>query len=388
MRIAFITYTFPPQIGGMQNWSHQMAEAYSIAGHEVDVYHLVRGISKHSSKHYNYKPLLIDKKTDQTIVPVQYYSVMFFLKTIYFLLTNLKKLYAYDVWQITVGEPQLLRIVLTVLSYLSPVKVLAASGNVIFRSRYNMFTKPLKFALAKFVLHRADAILVDGIDIKRECEEQHIDSSKIKVCYAGVDTSQFTPCENKILFKDYILKNNKPFTTDIRTILYSCRFSWENSPDIFLNAVKDIENVQIVMVGNGAMMDALQKQALKVRSPIHFWGALPYKDLPIIYSNVDICLYPFSKYIGGISQVIPLSMSCGAAVITTDIGDNKALIENQINGFLTKEGDINSMQNIINKILSDKFDLKKIKKCARETIVKKWSIERRNEEYAAFLKTF
>lgn len=387
MRIAFITYTFPPQIGGMQNWSHQMAEAYSIAGHHVDVYHLVRGISNHSSKHYNYKPIFIDKKADQTNVPVQYYSVRLFLKTLCFLITNLKKLYTYDVWQITVGEPQLLRILLTILSFLSPVKLIAASGNVIFRSRYNKFTKPLKFALARFVLQRANVILVDGIDIKKECEEEHIDSNKIKICYAGVDTSQFYPHEDKFLFQNYIEKNNKPFTAGFKAILYSCRFSWENSPDVFINAVKDIPNIQIIMVGNGPMMSDLQKQAHKALSPIHFWGALPYKDLPIIYSNVDICLYPFSKYIGGISQVIPLSMACGAAVITTDIGDNKALIQNRINGFLTKEGDTNSMQSIINEILSDKIDLKKIKNFARETIVKQWSIERRNEEYAVFLNT-
>lgn len=363
-----------------------MAEAYSIAGHQVDVYHLVRGISNHSSKHYNYIPFYIDKKANQANVPVQYYSVRLLLKTLYYLVTNLKKLYTYDVWQITVGEPQLLRILLTALSYLSPVTLLAASGNVIFRSRYNKFTRPLKFALAKFVLHRANAILVDGIDIKKECEEQRINSKKIRICYAGVDTSQFTPCEDTNLLKDYILKNNKPFTAGVKTILYSCRFSWENAPDVFINAVKNIPNIQIIMIGNGTMMGDLQKQALEALSPIHFWGALPYKDLPIVYSNVDICLYPFSRYIGGISQVIPLSMSCGAAVITTDIGDNKALIQNRSNGFLTKEGDTDSMQSIINDILCNKIDLKNLKRCARETIVKQWSIERRNEEYADFLK--
>ena len=386
MRIAFITYTFPPQIGGMQNWNHQMAEAYSLAGHMVCVYHLVRGISKHHSKHYTYKPVYIDKKADQSSVPAQYYSIPFFLKTLLFLFKNFNKLKSYDVWQITVGEPQLLRIALTALAYFCNVKVIAASGNVIFRSRYNPFTRPLKYGLAKFVLHRANAILVDGIDIKKECEEQGVKAEKIRICYAGVDTAQFTPLKNDKLFKQYISKNKKPFSEGKKSVLYSCRFSWENAPDVFLEAVKDIDNIQVVMVGNGPMMDSLRKQALLVKSPVHFWGALPYADLPLVFSNITVCLYTYSRYIGGISQVIPLSMACGAVVITTDIGDNKALIQNKTNGFLVEEKDTSGMRRILEEVLSEKIDINSIKRNARATIVNHWSMKRRNEEYAEFLR--
>jgi len=388
MNIAFITYTFPPQIGGMQNWSHQMAEAYALAGHTVDVYHLVRGVSKHSSALYNYIPVYIDTTTDQTCVPVQFYSLKMLFKTCRFLIANSKKLFRYDIWQITVGEPQILRLFLTILSFFSKSKLLASSGNVIYRSKYAKITRPIKYALADFVLNRAKAILVDGIDIKTECVEHGIDADKIKVFYAGVNTSLFKPSDSLSSFEEYALKNNKPYHPGKKIVLFSGRFSWENSPDLFLDILNDIADIQLIMVGNGPMMSMLQKNAAHSSSPVHFWGSLPYDDLPIVYSAADVCFYPLSKYIGGISQVIPLSMSCGAVVVTRTIGDNIALIKNAFNGFILDESDIDSLRKTIRSIINSEIDIKSIRKNARDTIVKEWSIERRNLEYAQFLRQF
>jgi glycosyltransferase involved in cell wall biosynthesis len=386
MNIAFITYTFPPQIGGMQNWSHQMAEAYALAGHTVDVYHLVRGISKHSSSLYNYIPVYLDTTTDQTCIPVQFYSVKMIFKTCKFLISNRRKLFTYDIWQITVGEPQILRLLLTMLSFFTKSKLFASSGNVIYRSKYAKITRPIKYAFADFVLKRANAILVDGIDIKTECIEHSIDADKIKVFYAGVNTTLFKPSESLSAFEQYALVNNKPYNPGKKTVLFSGRFSWENSPDLFLDILKDFTDIQLILVGNGSMMSMLQKKAAQSSSPVHFWGTLPYNDLPVIYGAADICFYPLSKYIGGISQVIPLSMSCGAVVVTRAIGDNTALIKNNYNGFMLDESDIDGIKKTIQSILNVEIDIKNIRKNARDTIVNQWSIERRNLEYAQFLK--
>jgi glycosyltransferase involved in cell wall biosynthesis len=106
----------------------------------------------------------------------------------------------------------------------------------------------------------------------------------------------------------------------------------------------------------------------------------------VIYGAADICFYPLSKYIGGISQVIPLSMSCGAVVVTRAIGDNTALIKNNYNGFMLDESDIDGIKKTIQSILNVEIDIKNIRKNARDTIVNQWSIERRNLEYAQFLK--
>jgi len=309
-------------------------------------------------------------------------------KTITFLLCNLKKLRSYNLWQITVGEPQILRIAIILLSYLCNVKIIAASGNVIFRSRYCSTTKLIKFALHRLVLHRADAILVDGIDIKSECLEQHIKGDKIKICYAGVDTQLFSPQQNQTTFLKYITNKKYSYCHGIKSILYSCRFSWENAPDVFLDTVMNIPDIQIIMVGNGPMMELLRKKAETSKVPVHFWGSVPHNELPLIFSNVDICLYPYSRYIGGISQVIPLSMSCEAVVITTAIGDNKALIQNGYNGFMTEEKDISAMRTIIDNILNNKIDIHAIRKNARNTIVTEWSIEKRNQEYKELLQSF
>lgn len=387
MKIAFITYTFPPQIGGMQNWSHQMAEAYGLAGHKVDVYHLVRGFSNHHSELYLYNPVYIDKITDQSNVPVQYYSFKLFFVTVFFLIKNLKKLSTYDIWQITVGEPQLLRILVTLLSNLTKVTLIAASGNVIFRSRYSSFTRHFKYFLAKFVLSKANMILVDGIDIKKECVEHDIPSDKIRICYAGVDTNLFKPRKNIDQFANFISSRSPSFKHDKKTILYSCRFSWENAPDVFLEIVSGIKNAHVIMAGNGPMMDSLRMQAEALDLNVHFIGAVPYEHLPILFSNANVCLLPYSRYIGGISQVIPLSMSCGAIVVTTNIGDNRALIKNGLNGFLAPEKDFDGMRVLLSDILNDKTDNKSISKNARETIVNQWSIECRNKEYAELLNT-
>ncbi len=389
MRIAIVTHQFPPSIGGMQQWNHQMARAYALAGHSVDVYHFKLGQKEHSDPLYAYHGIVVDPEVDVEKCGKHTYTPWFLLQCIYRAIKLIPRLYKVDVVQVCFGEPVVLKLLIFVFSFFCRFKILMVSGCVIFRHPYkNALTKKAMFALSRMLIRRSRMMLVDGIDIKKEILEQGVSNVPIHVCYAGIDCTLFAPSAKATNLAVFARENNLPIPSQNPTILYCARFSYENDPLAFVNIVRNMEHVSPIMIGDGPLMPDVLQAAKNTINPICFWGSMPYTLLPQIYSSVAICCYPYTRFIGGISQVIPLSMACGALVITTNIGDNNSLIQHGVNGFLVKEGDLQGMQVLIEKILfgSLKEQANTIRIAARRTICDNWSLAARDEMYGEILR--
>ncbi|MDD5674753.1 MAG: glycosyltransferase family 4 protein [Chitinivibrionales bacterium] len=386
MKIALITHQFPPSIGGTQQWNRQMARAFALAGHTVDVYHVKCGLKPHNDPLYRYIGVSLNPKADIDACEKTRYTLGFVLRLLAFFARYGFKLARYDAWQVCFGEPVALKLFLLMASFFLRVKLVVVSGCVIFRHPYrNPFMRSVMFALAEAILKRAALILVDGKDIRDEIAHRGIPAARIRVCYAGVDTALFKGGSRKPDLVDFARKKGLALDPAMPVVLYCARFSYENAPLNFISSVNGMQGVQAVMIGNGDLLSEVKKRIAGMDTPVHLWGSLAYADLPLIFGAIDVCIYPYSKYIGGISQVIPLTMACGGCVITTLIGDNKALIEPGKNGFLCEEDDTQTMREIAQQILDKKIDAAAIKSAARKTIVEHWSLTARDKMYAEII---
>jgi glycosyltransferase involved in cell wall biosynthesis len=68
-------------------------------------------------------------------------------------------------------------------------------------------------------------------------------------------------------------------------------------------------------------------------------------------------------------------MACGLPVVVTKVGGNLDVINNNENRILVEKEDPKQLANAINMVLNDKKLAEQLGKNARETVVRKYSID-------------
>lgn len=96
------------------------------------------------------------------------------------------------------------------------------------------------------------------------------------------------------------------------------------------------------------------------------------------FCNADIFLFP--SYAEGFPIALLEAMASGLPVITTPVGGIPELVEDGVNGFLVKPGDINSMVDKIIELFRDEKSRKLIRNNNMDKIRKYYAIEKIDEE--------
>lgn len=127
-------------------------------------------------------------------------------------------------------------------------------------------------------------------------------------------------------------------------LLYAGRVSKEKGvmelPEIFRKIREKIDNVVLVVIGNGPALDEM-KSALP---DAIFPGWISHDELPDYYSSADLLLLP-SKF-DTFSCVLLESFSCGLPAISYKSKGPKDIIQDSENGFLVKTADQMALQII------------------------------------------
>lgn len=136
-----------------------------------------------------------------------------------------------------------------------------------------------------------------------------------------------------------------------------------------ITLLKTDKKYKLYIVGDGPLKNSLEKKTkdLGLKKRIVFCGWMERKKLDHLYQQSDI--FVFLSHEEGMSNVLLESISFGLPIVATDIPANQGIVENNINGFLVKPGDINNTVNkltllIDNPTLREKFG-KQSKKIAK-----------------------
>lgn len=139
--------------------------------------------------------------------------------------------------------------------------------------------------------------------------------------------------------------NNQPIT-----ISYVGRLESIKGVEDFLAAMSIIlkkhTNVCVQVVGPHALDHPLY---LQYKEQITFTGLRA--DIPAILQNTDIFVLP--SYSEGLSNALMEAMSSGCACIATRVGGNAYLLEDFVSGFLYTPGDIESLVDRTEALLTD-----------------------------------
>lgn len=193
---------------------------------------------------------------------------------------------------------------------------------------------PLRLEMEQQIVKQADRIIAATADermqIIRYCG---VSAHRVQVIPCGVDLKLFV-AQNKQLAREKLgLKPHQPL------LLFAGRLDPFKGPDMFLRAAALMEKkAQIVVVGGKLQDDeelaALQELArdLKIGSRVHFLGARPQQELPMLYSAADVTVVP--SYHESFGLVAVESLACGTPVVASRAGGLMTIVRNNETGYL------------------------------------------------------
>jgi len=132
--------------------------------------------------------------------------------------------------------------------------------------------------------------------------------------------------------------------------IYFGRLSPEKGIETLLKAFKAIPSAKLTIAGDGPLLDNVLKCSKKYKN-INYIGFKNKKELMGILSSAKFTVVPSICYENNPLSIVE-SFSNSVPVIGSDFGGISELIDQNINGYLFKVGDSNSLMVAIRKAIN------------------------------------
>jgi glycosyltransferase involved in cell wall biosynthesis len=259
------------------------------------------------------------------------------------------------------------------IRHLKTAEFLIKNGAKVIFEAHEIFSNTNKKVkdIEKFVYKNSLALTFINQSLQEEINNNFETVKFQKVIHNG------TNFNNEYLKKDF---------SKIEEIYYIGSFQKWKGVDFLIDAIKDIKNIKLKIVGDGERKEKLKQKASK---NVEFLGYKSHDEIKKILKKSKLTVIPnISSSYNNFSTPIKLYeyLITSNIVLSSDFKPIKEIIRNEENGFLFKAGDKEDFLNKLNYILSlDKEKLETISKNAYET-GKQFTWENRAKEILQFMK--
>lgn len=205
----------------------------------------------------------------------------------------------------------------------------------------------------------------------------------------SVDNDRFiaaaalTPEQRTEVRRKYGLSVDRP------VVLYASKFMHRKHPDDVIHAVARLHDkdqaATLFMVGTGEMEQDLRalSNSLNMENVV-FGGFINQSELPNVYAASDIFVLPSENEPWGL--IVNEVMCAGIPVVVADeVGCVPDLVEDGVNGYHMKAGDVGSLAMALEKLLADRM-LRQRMGAASLSIISGWSYEQCRQGITAALR--
>ena len=218
----------------------------------------------------------------------------------------------------------------------------------------------------RVLAHFSTEIIAVSEAVKESLVKNGINSEKIRVIYNGIDLDRYS--------KDSSIDVREKFGIGSEFVyLFVGRLIEQKGVDILLNAFAKVPNGLLFIVGDGKDKEKLISlaHALEVSSRVRFLGIR--EDIPDLLSMSNCFVLP-SRY-EGLGVVILEAMATGRAIIVSDFGPAREIIENERNGLIVPIGDLTALTTAMIRVSLDPVLCSKMANEAKNDSIK-FSIQR------------
>ena len=212
-----------------------------------------------------------------------------------------------------------------------------------------------------------DIIYVNSDHYRRCWIERGIAAEKLRILPRGLDTELFHPSKKKPDFW-----KNRGLREGEVGVLYVGRVSREKNLDLAAAAFRRLYAAGIpvrpLIVGDGPyapMMKELLPEGI-------YTGSLHKEELASAYASADFFIFPSTTDTFG--NVVIEAQASGLPVIVSDIGGPKDLVEDGVDGFITKGQDLDALTAAVKLLAGDGLLRKKMGTASRARVAERdWS---------------
>ena len=207
-----------------------------------------------------------------------------------------------------------------------------------------------------------DSVFVNSEQYRRSWIARGFAPEKLKILPRGLDTTLFSPEHRDPAFWQKFGEHNGAVH-----LLYVGRISKEKDLDVLAQAYRQLRDeglpIQLYLVGDGPYLQALHEAMPEAI----FTGYLRGKELAAAYASADVFVFPSTTDTFG--NVVIEAQASGVPVIVSDTGGPKELVEENVNGVVTKSHDVEDLARAIRDLVNDKRKRCQMSRQARQAVI-------------------
>lgn len=241
-------------------------------------------------------------------------------------------------------------------------KLIVRSGyewlNILIKEKKAFWKRAVVYIWEKVAYKAADVVVFTSQKDKDFAKAKFkIPENKIRIVPNAIDTE---------LFKAQEVEKEKG------RVVFVGRLSKEKNLLNLITAAAGLP-LKLVFIGQGSLLDELEKLAKENGVVVEFKGKIDNSELPKELSKAEIFILP-SLY-EGCPKALLEAMACGLPCIATDVEGIKEVITHKENGYLCKTSS-QSIHQALKDVLGSKELQEKIGLGARIAILKNFSFEK------------
>jgi glycosyltransferase involved in cell wall biosynthesis len=130
-------------------------------------------------------------------------------------------------------------------------------------------------------------------------------------------------------------------------------------------------DVNLILLGGGSQGAKIRQILMNggVMERVHFGGHVSQADLPRWYHMADLYVSP--SHVDGSSVTLMEALASGLPCLVSDIPGNQEWIDNGVNSWLFRDGDVDDLAEKILSAIKNRRSFKKISASARQTAEQK-----------------
>lgn len=207
------------------------------------------------------------------------------------------------------------------------------------------FLESLAWSYMHWLYGQMDTVFVNSEQYRKSWIDRGFAPEKLKILPRGLDTDLFNPSRRDLTFWP-----GSANSAEVR-LLYVGRISREKDLDVLVAAYEKVRAaghpVKLYLVGHGPYSDAL---AAALPDAV-FLGYLEGEALAKAYASADVFVFPSTTDTFG--NVVIEAQASGLPVIVSDVGGPQELVQEGINGLVTRGHDTDDMARAIMHLVSD-----------------------------------
>ena len=323
-----------------------LAHAFAVGGAEEMVLNLVR----HLPPHYEPAVLCIHEagpiglEIQQTGVPFKVLGLKPGLLRPFDVLRLQDFLYQ--------CQPDIVHTFLLTGSLYGRFAAMMARVPVVIGTEVNVYERkrPWHVQAERWLMRGTDAVIASAESVREFYIKQiNADPAKVEVIYNAVDWSRL---ETTISREDMRRAMDVPVDGPLLGII--ARLTEQKGHRVLLDALAqrpDLSRAHLVIVGDGPLSAALQRQAagLGIADRVRFLGAR--RDLGNLLSAIDVFVMP--SFWEGLPLAMVLAMGAGLPVVATRVAGIPEVVQDGVNGLLVTPGESGELGAALSRVVND-----------------------------------